>query len=144
MGHVFPALLDLFAEVLAQVGEGLELFAEVLGELVVEFGQGALAHFVGCHCEMRGLAGELFVGQVLAVSEADLALFASAHADEGLFKLGAEGILVADEDLALLVLVANDGQAAVVEALQIRDEHVAVGQRSLDDLFGGVAAAQFL
>ena len=64
---------------------------------------------MGRHCKMRGLAGELFVGQVLAVGEADLALFASTHADEGLFKLGAEGILVADEDVALLVFVANDG-----------------------------------
>ena len=94
---------------LAQVVEGLELFAEVLGELVVELGQGALAHLVGCHCEMRGLAGKLFVGQVLAVGEADLAFFAGAHADKGLFKLGAEGVLVADEDVALLVLIANDG-----------------------------------
>ena len=92
---------------------------------------------------MRGLAGELFVGQVLAVGEADVALFASADADEGLFKFGAEGVFVADEDVALLVLVANDGQAAVVESLQIRDEHIAFGQRSFDDLLGGVAAAQF-
>ena len=61
LGHVFPALLDLSAEMLAQVVEGLELFAEVFGELIVEFGQRALAHFVGCHCKMRGLAGELFV-----------------------------------------------------------------------------------
>ena len=129
---------------LAQVVEGLELFAEVFGEFIVEFGQSALAHLVGCHCEMRDLAGELFVGQVFAVGEADLALFASAHADESLFKLGTEGVFVADEDVALLVLVANDGQAAVVEALQIRDEHVAVGQRSLDDSLGGVAAAHFL
>ena len=93
---------------------------------------------------MRDLTGELFVGQVLAVGEADLALLAGAHADEGLFKLGAEGVFVADEDVVLLVLVANDGQAAVVESLQVRDEHVAVGQRSLYYSLGGVAAAQFL
>ena len=143
LGHVCPTIADLLAEVLAQVAEGLELLAEVFGELVVELGQGAFAHLVGCHREVHGSASVLVVGRVLSVGEANLALFASIHADEGFCKLGAELVLV-DEEVALLVLIANDGQAAVVEPLQIRDEHIALGRWPLDDSFGGVATAQLL
>ena len=93
---------------------------------------------------MLGFAGEFLVGQIIAVGKADLALLAGADADQRLLEFGAGGVFVADEKVTLLEFLADDRYAALIEPLQVGDQHVARLQRTLHCLLGGLATAQLL
>ena len=61
-GHKLPALCYLVGNVLAQILQAVELFPEILGEFVVQFGHLAFPHFPGCDAEVLLFAGQLFIG----------------------------------------------------------------------------------
>ena len=143
-GQVVPAFVQLGAQVVPELLQALEAVAHLPGELVVEVGEGALADLAGADGEVGPRAGEVLVGQVLAVLEPDLALGPRLDADQGLLELGARRVVVADEEVALLVAVADDRHAALVEALQVGDEHVAAGQAALDGALRRMLPLQLL
>ena len=122
LGLGLPALLELLAQVLLQVRQGLEL-GHVLGELVVHHGGLLLLDLMQLHVEDHALTGQLCV-VVLGEGDVDVALVAGLHADELLLKAGDEGPGAQLQAVAL-GLAALEGHA-VVEALEVQHDGVAV------------------
>ena len=90
------------------------------------------------------LAGQLLVGQIASVGEIDVALLPGFDADEGFPEFGTGCVVGADVKVALLVFLTFYGVALFVETLQVGDQHIALGQRPLDGLLGGVAGPHLL
>ena len=141
LGALVDRLADPFGDVGAQLLERLELRG-LGGEVVVELGQDLLPHLFDLDGEDRVLAGQLLGLVVLGEGDLDLALFARFGAGQLLLE-ALDQLAAAELQQVVGGLAALEG-LAVAQALEVDQQHVAVGGGALDRLELGEALADAL
>ena len=136
------ALVDRFADALGDVGaqllEGVEL-GSLGGELVIQLGEDLFAHLFDVDREDGALAGQLLRLVILREGDLDLALLTAADAAQLL--LEALDQLAAAELEQVVGRLAALERLAVEQALEVDQQHVAVGGGPLDRLELGESGA---
>ena len=121
------ALLELLAQVLLEVSQGLKL-RHILSELVVRLRDLGLLDLLDLHVEHHSLAGQI-LHIVLGEGDVQILLIAHAQANELILKAGHEGA-GADLQAVIGALAALEG-LAIVKALEVDDSSIAHGDGTL-------------
>ncbi len=120
LGFMAPAMFDVFAHFLIEIGQVLE--SKVFGEFIIHRGEDDLLDFANGHGEMLGVG--FFLILFADVADVQIPRVAGPRADQAVDEVLTH-VLRRQRDAAVLIFLADNGDAAGIQHLDVAGDFVA-------------------